>query len=93
MFWPRTGSGEADRERTGNPEDRGNSEFCLILYAAHYIGRLSGNVDIGIFHRREIGWSFLNHFAPATLDHDGKPYYFISEEARREFAKRPGLTL
>jgi hypothetical protein len=36
---------------------------------------------------------FLNHFAPATLDHDGEPYYFTSEEARREFAKRHGLTL
>lgn len=38
------------------------------------------------------GLSFPRHYAAATLDHDGKTYYFISEETRREFAKRHGLT-
>ena len=35
----------------------------------------------------------MNYFAPATVDHDGQPYFFTSEEARREFAKRYRLTL
>ena len=38
------------------------------------------------------GISFPKYFAAATLDHDGTTYYFISEETRREFAKRHGLT-
>jgi YHS domain-containing protein len=38
------------------------------------------------------GINFPKYFAAATLDHDGKTYYFISEETRREFAKRHGLT-
>ncbi len=38
------------------------------------------------------GVSFPKYFAAATLDHDGRTYYFISEESRREFAKRHGLT-
>jgi YHS domain-containing protein len=38
------------------------------------------------------GISFPRYFAAATLDHDGTTYYFISEETRREFAKRHGLT-
>ena len=38
------------------------------------------------------GISFPKYFAAATLDHDGQTYYFISEETRREFAKRHGLT-
>jgi len=38
------------------------------------------------------GISFPKYFAAATLDHDGRTYYFISEETRREFAKRHGLT-
>jgi YHS domain-containing protein len=37
------------------------------------------------------GVSFPKYFAAATLDHDGRTYYFISEESRREFAKRHGL--
>ena len=38
------------------------------------------------------GVSFPKYFAAATLDHDGRTYYFISEESRREFAKRHGVT-
>ncbi len=38
------------------------------------------------------GISFPKYFAAATLEHEGKTYYFISEETRREFAKRHGLT-
>jgi YHS domain-containing protein len=38
------------------------------------------------------GISFPKSFATATLDHGGTTYYFISEEPRREFAKRRGLT-
>jgi YHS domain-containing protein len=38
------------------------------------------------------GVSFPRHFAAATLDHEGHTYHFISEESRREFAKRHGLT-
>jgi YHS domain-containing protein len=38
------------------------------------------------------GISFPRHFAAATLDHGGQTHYFISEESRREFAKRHGLT-
>jgi YHS domain-containing protein len=37
------------------------------------------------------GVSFPKHFAAATLDHGGTTYYFVSEESRREFAKRKGL--
>jgi YHS domain-containing protein len=37
------------------------------------------------------GISFPKHFAAATLEHDGQTYYFISDETRREFAKRHGL--
>ena len=37
--------------------------------------------------------SFPKYFAAATLEHEGHTYYFISEETRREFAKRHGLTL
>jgi hypothetical protein len=37
------------------------------------------------------GISFPKYFAAATLDHDGRTYYFISEETRREFAKQHGL--
>ena len=40
-----------------------------------------------------VGISFPKYFAAATLDHDGKTYDFISEETRREFAKRHGLIL
>ena len=40
----------------------------------------------------EAGISFPRYFAASTLDHDGHTYYFISEETRREFAKRHGLT-
>ena len=39
------------------------------------------------------GISFPKYFTAATLDHDGKTHDFISEETRREFAKRHGLTL
>jgi hypothetical protein len=39
------------------------------------------------------GIGFPKDFAGATLDHDGKTNDFISEETRREFAKRHGLTL
>jgi hypothetical protein len=38
------------------------------------------------------GVSFPRHFAASTLDHDGHTHYFISEESRREFAQRHGLT-
>jgi hypothetical protein len=38
------------------------------------------------------GISFPRYFAAATLDHGGQTHYFISEESRREFAKRHGLT-
>jgi len=38
------------------------------------------------------GISFPRYFAAATLDHGGTTYYFISDEKRREFAKRHGLT-
>jgi hypothetical protein len=39
------------------------------------------------------GISFPRYFAAATLDHGGTTYHFISEETRREFAARQGLTL
>lgn len=39
------------------------------------------------------GITFPKYFAAATLDHEGTTYYFISEESRREFAERHGLTL
>jgi YHS domain-containing protein len=39
------------------------------------------------------GITFPKYYAAATLDHDGTTYYFISEETRREFAKRHGLNL
>ena len=39
------------------------------------------------------GITFPKYFAAATLDHDGRTYYFVSEETRREFAKQHGLTL
>ena len=38
------------------------------------------------------GISSPRYFAVATLDHDGQTYYFISEETRRDFASRHGLT-
>jgi YHS domain-containing protein len=38
------------------------------------------------------GISFPRYYAAATLDHEGRTYYFISEETRREFAKRHGLS-
>jgi YHS domain-containing protein len=38
------------------------------------------------------GITFPRYYAAATLDHEGRTYYFISEETRREFAKRHGLT-
>ena len=38
------------------------------------------------------GITFPKYFAAATLDHGGTTYYFVSEETRREFAKRHGLT-
>jgi YHS domain-containing protein len=34
---------------------------------------------------------FPKFAAGATLDHDGKTYYFIGEDTRREFAKQKGL--
>jgi YHS domain-containing protein len=37
------------------------------------------------------GVTFPKYFAAATLDHGGTTYYFVSEESRREFAKRQGL--
>jgi len=37
------------------------------------------------------GIRFPKYFAAATLDHDGTTHYFISEESRREYAKRNGL--
>ena len=74
---------------TGNPEGRVNSEFSQVLYR-RAVPECSRRCSCA---RREIGWSILKHFAPATLDHDGKLYYFTSEEARRQFAKRLGLTL
>jgi hypothetical protein len=36
--------------------------------------------------------SFPRYFAAATFEHDGRTHYFISEETRREFAKRHGLS-
>jgi hypothetical protein len=38
------------------------------------------------------GIRFPRFYAAATLEHDGRTYYFISEETRREFAKQHGLT-
>jgi YHS domain-containing protein len=38
------------------------------------------------------GISFPKYFAASTLDHEGKTYYFISDETRREFEKQHGLT-
>jgi hypothetical protein len=38
------------------------------------------------------GITFPRYDATATLDHDGTTYDFISEETRRDFAKRHGLT-
>jgi hypothetical protein len=38
------------------------------------------------------GITFPKHFAAATLVHDGTTHYFVSEESRREFANRHGLT-
>ena len=38
------------------------------------------------------GISFPKYFAAATLDHGGTTYYFVSDETRREFEKRHGLT-
>jgi hypothetical protein len=40
----------------------------------------------------EAGISFPRYFAAATLEHEGHTHHFISEETRREFAKRHGLT-
>jgi hypothetical protein len=40
----------------------------------------------------EAGISFPRYFASATLEHEGHTHHFISEETRREFAKRHGLT-
>jgi len=37
------------------------------------------------------GISFPKHFAAATVEHEGTTYYFITDETRREFAKRHGL--
>jgi YHS domain-containing protein len=37
------------------------------------------------------GISFPKYFAAATLEHGGTTHYFISEESRREFAKKHGL--
>ena len=42
-------------------------------------------------NRAVAGITFPKHFAAATLDHGGTTHYFISEETRREFAKRHGL--
>jgi hypothetical protein len=38
------------------------------------------------------GISFPKYFAATTLEHGGTTNYFISEQSRREFAKRHGLT-
>lgn len=38
------------------------------------------------------GISFPKYYAAATLDHGGTTYYFVSDETRREFEKRHGLT-
>jgi hypothetical protein len=38
------------------------------------------------------GISFPRHFAASTLDHGGTTYDFVSDETRREFEKRHGLT-
>jgi YHS domain-containing protein len=38
------------------------------------------------------GISFPKYFAASTLDHGGTTYYFVSDETRREFEKRHGLT-
>jgi hypothetical protein len=40
----------------------------------------------------EAGISFPKYFAAATLEHEGHTHHFISQETRREFAKRHGLT-
>jgi hypothetical protein len=37
------------------------------------------------------GISFPKYFAAATLDHGGTTHHFISDESRREYAKRHGL--
>ena len=38
------------------------------------------------------GISFPKYYAASTLDHGGTTYYFVSDETRREFEKRHGLT-
>jgi len=35
---------------------------------------------------------FPEHFGAATLEHQGPTYYIISDETRRDFAKRHGLS-
>lgn len=38
------------------------------------------------------GIRFPRYYAAATLEHQGTTYHFVSEETRREFATRHGLT-
>jgi hypothetical protein len=37
------------------------------------------------------GISFPRYFAAGTLEHDGATRYFLSEETRRQYARRHGL--
>jgi YHS domain-containing protein len=39
-----------------------------------------------------VGVCFPKYYAASTLDHGGSTYYFVSDETRREFEKRHGLT-
>jgi hypothetical protein len=48
MFWPCTELEEQITNETGNPEGSVNFEFRSILYAAYYIGTLSGTVLVGV---------------------------------------------
>lgn len=67
---------------------------CLVEFANAYLELLSTKQyqERVMVSDTVAGISFPKYFAASTLDHDGTTYYFISEETRREFAKRHGLT-
>jgi hypothetical protein len=63
-------------------------EFANAYLELHFTKRYQEKVMVS---DTVAGISFPKYFAAATLDHGGTTYYFISEETRREFAKRHGL--
>lgn|GEM_PF-3314107 len=79
---------EYDEEVVGKWLDDRIVEFADVYLEMHSTKQHQERVMVS---DTVAGISFPKYFAASTLEYEGTTYYFISEETRREFAKRHGL--